>query len=258
MRKRIPVFLRMRFLITLAGCFFGIVLSGQVLNVEGQRFVNDTNGWVGRVGFSFQLLQNTKQVIGLGNAVHVQYRHNRHRVLLLSDLNFIRAGGTDFVNTGYQHIRYNNKLNEHLTWEFFVQTQYNKVLLMDFRGLAGTGPRVKLLKKENLHLYAAALYMFEHEQITGDSITFNDHRMSSYVTNTWILSKHADWSATVFYQPNLGNFSDMRIAGDMALDINITKKLGFRTTFNFLYDNKQPAGVPEWTYQLKNSIDWHF
>lgn len=248
----------MRFLFLLVISFWTAGAQAQVLNVEGQRFVNDTNGWVGRVGFSFQLLQNTKQVIGLGNAVHVQYRHNRHRVLLLSDLNFIRAGGTDFVNTGYQHIRYNNKLNKHFTWEAFVQTQYNKVLLMDFRGVAGTGPRLKLIKKENLHLYAAALYMFEHERITGDSITFNDHRMSSYITCTWVLSKHADLSATVFYQPNLAVFSDMRIAGDMALDIGITKKLGFRTTFNMLYDNKQPGGVQELTYQLKNSLDWRF
>lgn len=233
-------------------------LSAQVLNVESQRFNSDSMGWIGRVGFATQVQQSVQRVFGLDAELHVQYRKGKSRFLFLGDQNLVQAGGTDFINTGYEHIRYNYRLRERLTWEAFVQTQYNKPMRMDFRGVTGTGPRFRLLKREKIHMYVASLYMFEHEEVTGEPTVYDDHRSSSYFTFTWIISPQADVSGTVFYQPNLRNFSDYRIATDMALDLDVTKRIAFRATFNLLYDDKQPAGVPNLTYQQQNSLELKF
>jgi hypothetical protein len=38
----------------------------QVVNIEGRRFLKDTNGFVGRADFNFNVNQNFQQVLTLG------------------------------------------------------------------------------------------------------------------------------------------------------------------------------------------------
>lgn len=237
---------------------FTLQLRSQVINIESKRFLNDTNGWVGKIDFNFLLTQNTQQIVQIGNNVHVQYQMNKHRFLILNDLNFIKAGATDFVNAGYQHFRYNYKIKPRITWEAFAQVQYNRILLLRLRYLAGTGPRFRLIKNGNARLYFASLYMYEYEEITGEAKATYTHRSSSYLTFSISVGKNADITSTTFYQPNFSNFSDYRIANDTALEIIIGKRMNFKTGFNMLYDTKQPAGIPNLVYSLRNGFSIKF
>ncbi len=247
-----------RISIILILCFSSAFLRAQVINIESKRFLNDTNGWVGVTDFSFNILQNTQQVLSFSNNFRIQYQKNKSRIIFLNDINFIKAGNTNFVNSGYQHIRYNFKINKHFTIEAFTQTQYNPVLRLNFRFLNGIGPRVKVLKTEKAKIYAAALYMYEYDDITNESQKIYEQRLSSYITFTFHFFKSIDISSTTFYQPNLGYINDYRIANDTGLEIFINKHLNYKTSFNLLYDTKQPIGVPELVYVLKNGLTLKF
>lgn len=238
--------------------FLASGVKAQVINIEGKRFLNDTNGWVGNVDFSFNVIQNTKQVLSFSNAIRVQYQKNKSRFILLNDLNFIKAGNTDFVNSGYQHFRYNYKINRFVTMEAFTQTQYNPVLKLDFRYLLGAGPRLKLLKRENARIYFATLYMYEYDDIVNDAVNIYEHRISSYLTFSFSLFKTLEINSTTFYQPKIANISDYRIANDTGLEIHINKHLNYKSTFNLLYDTFQPVGVPDLVYSFKNGLSLKF
>jgi len=246
-----------RFLIFI--CFFLLIasVSSQVINIESKRFLNDTNGLVGNVGANFSINQNKNQVISSGVNMHLQYQFNKHRILAISDLMFIKAGNKDFVNAGYQHLRYNYKIINRVTWETFTQAQYNKVLLLDRRYLAGTGPRLKVLKKKQARIYTACLYILEYQSQNNDSISGYNNRLSSYVTLSFTVGK-MEFASTTFYQPNLAGFDDFRIANDSNLELNINNHLNFRVGFNLLYDTRQPIGIPELTYILKNGLSYRF
>lgn len=231
--------------------------QSQVINIESKRFLNDTNGLVGRVDLQLNINQNVQQVLQSGINVHVQYRKNKTRLLLISDLAFIKAGQQNFVNAGYQHIRYNYKVLPKVTWEAFVQAQYNRVLLLESRYAGGTGPRVRLVKTTKFRLYGAVLYLYEVEKRIPETFLQYNHRASNYVSLSWTL-KSAELIGTVFYQPNLRDFSDYRMAGDVALELNITSKLLFKSALNFLYDTRQPVGVPALTYLLRNGLSYKF
>lgn len=232
--------------------------TAQVINIEGKRFLNDTNGWVGNADFSFAVIQNTQQVLSFSNTLRVQYQKNRSRFILLNDINFIKAGKTDFVNAGYQHFRYNYKVHKLITLEAFTQTQYNPVLRLDFRYLLGAGPRFRLLKRPNARIYAAALYMYEFDDIKDDAADVHEHRISNYVTFTFNLFKNCELISTTFYQPKLGDAADYRIANDSSLEIHINRHLNFKSTFNLLYDTRQPAGVPSLVYNFRNGLSVKF
>lgn len=238
-------------------CLFVFHSTSQVINIENKRFLNDTNGFVGRSDLNFNINQNTQQVITLGINVHAQYQHDRSRILAISDLAFIKAAQQDFVNNGYQHLRYSFKLNKRFTWETFVQAQYNLVLKLDRRYLAGTGTRVKLIKSKHFRMYAAALYMYEYQSQNFEQIIQYNHRLSNYVTLSFDFDKF-DFTNTTFYQPLLTNFANYRIASDSNLDINLSNRFHFRVGFNLLYDTNQPPGVPDLVYSLKNGISFKF
>jgi hypothetical protein len=239
----------------LAGLSTG--LFSQIINIESKRFLKDTNGFVGTINANFNINQNTQQVLTAGLNQHVQYKYNRNRILAISDINFIKAGEKDFVNAGYQHLRYNYKLNNFLTWETFVQAQYNKVLLLDRRYLAGTGPRFKIIKKENIKVYTACLYMYEYQSQNNDSAEHYNNRLSAYVTLSLGLGK-LEFTSTTFFQPNMADVADHRVANDSSLDLPINKNLNFKVGFNLLYDTRQPIGIPEMTYILRNGLSYKF
>lgn len=237
---------------------FTVCLKAQVINIENKRFLNDTNGWIGNVDFNFNIFNNTQQVLQFSNAIRVQYQKNRSRFIFLNDVNFIKAGNTDFANAGYQHFRYNYKVSNRLTMEVFTQTQYNPVLKLDFRYLLGAGPRLKILKKPNARIYVAALYMYEYDDIVGEEAHLYEHRISSYLTCSFYLFKSVDFTSTTFYQPNIENTSDYRIANDSGLEIHISKHLNFKSSFNMLYDTYQPKGIPNLVYSFRNGLSIKF
>jgi hypothetical protein len=238
--------------------FFASAAESQVLNIESQRFVTDTDGWVGHLGFSFLLLQNTKQVISFGNDAQLQYRKRKSRYLFVSSLALERADQLDYVNTGYQHLRYNYHFNDRFTWEALAQIQYNKILKMDSRQVYGTGPRITLFSHERFRMHLGIIYIYEDERVTGESTEYFDNRISNYISFSWNIGKNAEIVSTTFYQPNLAELSDYRIATNDFLEIDIHKHLAFRTSFDLLYDTKQPAGIPNLTYSYRNGLDWKF
>jgi putative salt-induced outer membrane protein YdiY len=242
--------------------FFFVLMLGeiscQVINIESKRFLNDTSGWIGRMDNYFQLTQNTQQIISLGNNVHMQYSHHEHKFLILNDINFIKAGSTDFVNSGYQHFRYSYKIRKWITWESFAQGQYNAIMKIQLRLLGGTGPRFRIVKREDFKLYAACLYMYEYEEIILPRTYTTTNRLSAYATFTWTLTDNVEFSSTTFYQPALNDLSDYRLAGDGAFEFSINKRISLKINYNFLYDTKQPPGVPNFIYSVRNALGFKF
>jgi hypothetical protein len=243
--------------LSLVICCFSIIASGQVINIENKRFLNDTNGFVGRSDLNFNINQNTQQVMTFGVNVHAQYQHNKHRILAISDIAFIKAAEQDFVNNGYQHLRYSYKVVNRLTWENFVQAQYNLVLKLDKRYLAGTGPRLKIIKHKNLRIYLGTAYMYEFQSQDNEKIIQYNNRMSSYLTFNIDFNKF-DFTSTTFYQPLLSDFNNYRIATDSNIELSLNNHLNYRVGFNLLFDTNQPPGVPNMVYSLKNGLSFKF
>lgn len=245
--------MKLIFRIPLFGMAVFFKLNGQIINIEGKRFLNDSNGFVGKTELNYNLTQNVQKFSILGVNIHAQYKRTKHRFLAISDLAFIKSGNQDYTNSGYQHLRYNYKVAKLITIETFIQAQYNRVLKLDRRYLAGCGPRFRLVKSPHFRLYAATIYMYEYQSQNFDSIHQFNHRGSVYFSLNFDYHK-VDFVSTCFYQPNLFNFNDFRIANDASLEIELSKKLDFKTGLNLLYDTNQPFGVPALTYILKNGI----
>ena len=234
------------------------IVNAQVVNIESKRMRSDTTGWSGNAEANFQLSKSTDEIFDLGGKLHFQYKGVNNLWLFLNEFRIIRGAGTEFVNSGFAHVRYNHKITkELLRWEAFVQYQYNKSLDVGLRGLAGTGPRFKIYDSDKFRAYAGALYMFEYQESVDKSIIERNHRTSNYLSFTIDIGK-LEFSNTKYYQPNMKELEDYRISSQSDLLLEIFENLHFKTGFTYRYDTRPFPGVPKTTYYMTNGLVFEF
>lgn len=232
------------------------IAYAQVANIEGKR-INDTSTWSGSIGADFAITKNTQVIQNLGGKAHLQLNLDRSRFLLLGEISYLRSGGGNLNNTAFGHLRYNYKVSDFITWEAFLQTQYNQITKIQQRTLLGTGPRFRLVKNEKASVFLGTLYMYEYEEVASEA-TNRDHRLSSYLALTWAPKEWISMGTTTYYQPRLNQFFDYRISSENYLEFDISKTLSFRTSYQLSVDSRPPSGIPNTTYELRNGLKLSF
>ena len=233
--------------------------SDQILNAESLRKVTDTSGFSGALSASFALKRNTNDFLTLGSDIHLQYKMRDHLILFKNDVAFQKIEDQNFDNSLITHLRYNYRFHDRIAWEIFIQGQYNKINLIDFRGLAGTGPRFKLSSWENYKFYLGTLVMYEHEKLTdGITPTQKHFRGSTYLSFSIYQGENLTIISTTYFQPRLDKFSDYRITTDSSLLVNIFKNFALKTTYRFTYDSFPAVGIPNSQYDFTTGISYSF
>lgn len=240
--------------------FISVLAHGQIVNVESLRKVTDTSKWSGNVSLDMSLIKNRNDIFKITNRAHLQYRNKKNLYLIVTNLNFQQLDSSKFVNSGTIHLRYNYKFRPKAAWEVFFQSQYDAVSNIELRNLMGTGPRFKLGTSEKYKFYMGTLVMYEYEKSTetfGTNIN-RDVRGSAYLSFSLYPSSQFSVVSTTYYQPKLSAFGDYRISNDTSLAFEIYKGLGFKSTFNLLFDAFPPTGVPKTQYTWTNGIVYTF
>jgi len=233
--------------------------QSQVINIEDKRIKTDTVGWSGSGELSLYANKNNDMLVSLQTDLHLQYKSKKSLLLLLTDIATVQVNETErFVNSGFQHVRYNYKIKDRFVWEGFVQGQYNEPLAIDYRFLAGTGPRFKVFGTDTFRLYVASLYMYEREGNPGEVEDQNNHRMSSYVSFTLSPTEKFSLVSTTYYQPRLDDFADRRISTTLDLKSYITDNLYMKINYNLLDDSRPAEGVVETIYEFTAGVGLEF
>ena len=246
-------------------CLLPHFVSAQIVNIEDRRSNHgDTIAWFGAAGLGFNLVENGDGIITFRGDIAVEYQHLRHLFLSFSNFNLVRIEDKDFINDGFQHFRYNYRLNQRITLEAFTQAQYNERIRLRVRGLLGIGPRFSFLKPGKQKIYLGVLYMYEYGEEKEsldqpDLITYHyDNRLSNYLALRFQLGKQTTIASTSYYQPVITDPDDFRLSSQTQIVLAITEKLGFRTTFSITYDTRVPESVPNTIYRWTNGLKLSF
>lgn len=235
---------------------------GQIVNIETKRqqLTTDTTGWFGKINVGFNVNKNTSTVLNLTGDAQIDFLQNNNRWIALTNYRVVRADGTAFINSGFQHLRWNRPLTERITAEAFGQVQYNEKLQLKLRALGGTGIRFEVLKQSQGSVYFGTAYMYQYEAIRDTSLVYSDHRLSSYLAANYQFTNGVILSNTTYFQPLLTDFTIIRIASQTSLSIKITARLAFSSRFNLQLDSRlgKIADVPTTTYSFINGLNWSF
>lgn len=249
----------MKYLITLFIFSFSITANSQILNAESLRKVTDTSGFSGSASLNFSIKRDVNDYLGFNSSIHVQYKMNKHLVLLKNDVELQNIEGNKFENAGITHLRYNYRFHPRIAWEVFSQAQYNKVSKIEFRGLVGTGPRFKLTSSEKYKFYFGTHIMYEQEELS-DGITplQRDFRSTSYLSFSLYPTETISVISTTYYQPKIKDLGDYRVSNQSSLLIDLFKNFAFKTTYTFIYDETPAVGIPNSQYNLESGFVYSF
>ena len=251
----------MRIFISIIICIFAFTKSNaQVVNVETLRKKSDSAKWTGSVSLDLSLIKNRNNIFKIANKAHIQYNNKKDLWLFVNDLKFEKLEGSSFVNKGTQHFRYNRKVSERIKMEAFLQAQYDAISEIDFRGLAGLGPRFKLYANDDYRFYLGTLVMYEYEKssdIVEDRIQ-KDIRGSAYLSFSIYPTDYLSFISTSYYQPKLSRFKDYRLSTDTAVLFKILETLAFKTSFTYSYDAFPVATIPKTQFELTNGLLYTF
>ncbi len=254
--------------------------SAQV-NVEILRPNPLRAGLSGGLDGSFALSRGNIELLDVGGATRIQYQilHRQaqipegqprplpfiaQRLSLTSSGRFAdRAGGT-IVNQAFAYARWTAMWHRRVGSELFAQYQYNEFLRLQARALVGLGVRVEIIHEHALMSWAGTAYMPEYNRIRSiagapDAPETLDHRLANHLAiRLSLLEDRILLQSTLYVQPRLDDFQDIRILEELEILSKITDLFAFGTTLGILFDSAPPTQVKSTDLRLLTTIRLSF
>jgi hypothetical protein len=258
--KRKKLFLQtMKIHLTHVFLLWMLSASAQIVNIESLRYTTDTTGWKGQANLGFTFGKQAERYYALNTGAHLQYKSPKSLYLILGNLDLLKSPSKDLVNSGFFHFRYNYKIKPWIRWEAFTQVQYNKLVGLRMRYLAGTGPRFKAVEVKKFKMYIGTLYLFEYEINSDRTEKLIQGRFSGYVSFSLRPIKEIEFVSTTYYQPRFDEIKDFRISTDNALAFKVYKNFHVIINYRMNLDTRPPKGATtNLIYTLENRFRLDF
>lgn len=252
-----------------------------ILNAESLRvnMLKNKEHWSGSVGLSFSYTKNTTDIYNISSNLALGYNGGENLWMIISNINFNKAESVAFQNSGVQHLRYNRQTNRNVTFEAFLQGQYDEVFAIKFRSLAGVGARFELFKnkkevtdntednKSKSRIFIGSLAMYEYEkasEIENNKIRRN-FRSSNYLTFSLYPTDQVTIISTTYYQPRFDKLKDYRLSSEIGIRVGFSSikeadkksfwdKLEMNLSFNYNYDAFPVLTIPKRQYNISNGL----
>ncbi|MEL6924908.1 MAG: DUF481 domain-containing protein [Bacteroidota bacterium] len=229
--------------------------QAQIINIEDKRSRQpDTTAWYGNVDLGFNVYENNGAVYTLKGGLLLEFQRRKNLYLIVNQFNLVKASGANFVNDGFQHVRYNYNLRPRVVYEAFAQAQYNERVRIRFRGLLGTGLRFQIFEEQPI--FFGTSYMYEYEEESKSEGIRRGHRWSSYLSFRYGPTDNFLLANTSYFQPLFDQFNDFRLSSQTSILLRVSDRLNFKSSFSITFDTQVPEGVPSTIYRFNNGIRW--
>jgi hypothetical protein len=173
--------------------------------------------------------------------------------------------GDRFSDSALLHLRMGAPVQRSWEVESFAQIDYDKERNLDFRAIAGIGPRFVLASGDAFSLAVGTAYMREHEEYDLDDVyaaepgvahhprDLDVSRWSNYVN----LSARADRLKTgwiVYAQPRFDRFDDVRVLSEASVSVAVSGRVDLRNLLRVRWDSEPPDGIEDTDLELTTGI----
>lgn len=232
--------------------------AAQIVNVLQQGRVAE-DGWAGRLSLSATWKAGNTEVIDTSVGLGASYRAASHLVFVVARGRRGLQGDKTFIAQTFEHLRYRYTLTDLISVESFVQHEFDEFRRINLRLLGGLGGRLSLHFGDNFSAALGLAYMLERELYrdvgrVGGPDGQTNQRGSSYLNLRWTPSKNMIFNNTVFVQPRLDNFRDVRLMNEASVTVKGLSWFGLRLAFRLDYDSRPPAEVETLDTSLETTL----
>ncbi|WNG54270.1 DUF481 domain-containing protein [Archangium gephyra] len=238
--------------------------AAQIVNVQA-LFDEATSpmGVSGGAELSLDWRTGSTELLVVRGAVLGQWRADKHTLLGVVRGEYGYAQDTLITSKFLEHARYRYRFTEWLAGETFLQHEVDAFRRLRLRGLVGAGPRFTLWSTEAASLILGVAGMLEYEQLRNDGEPDAgqerlDPRLSSYVMGRVELMENMNLVETLYVQPRLTEWSDVRVLNETLLTVEPNERFIFSMGLVLTYDAAPPATVSRLDTQLRSSVGVKF
>lgn len=239
-----------------------INVNAQIVNIENKRLNTKKEGFSGMIDINANLTYATKQLFQIGTKAKVAYTKKRNYLMLLTDYSLVTSSfNEDFINKGFEHLRYNYTLKDSgkVIYEAFQQGQFNKIQKINKRLLLGTGLRFVVINKKNYQLNLGCSIMGEYEEMDlGNKLISQDILSSNYISFDGQFNKTFGMNFITYFQPKFIDFGNYRIASETQLRFKINKFLSLKIIYKLNHDSRDLPNIRKTYYSLSNTLSFKF
>ncbi len=231
--------------------------AGAQINTEALRLGRRESGFSGSIGVSFSVDLGNSNLTEFELNPNIVWRGGKHQVFSINELTNISTDSGSILNKGFSHLRYNFDLTRRYIPELFLQAQYDHSRKLSQRYLVGGGLRIVAVHGQYFLLAFGVTGMYEREQLSTGEIT-NFARASDYVSVKITKKDVLSFSTTLYVQPAISDFGDVRILFGSELAVAISKRLSLKTELEYLYDTKPPEDIKHYDLSIVNGLKFSF
>ncbi len=233
-----------------------------IVNIESQRDGRAEKGLGGRLelGLSGDSGNSDRNEWRLGGRLQWQ-ESPANNLLFITHLNYGESRGIRNSNRAFAHLRLTHKLTQKRAFETFAQLESDEFARLNLRALIGAGLRLTHQYGNYRQALGTGLFRaWEKIQDTAleqatDEPFWRGNFYWHLETNT---AKQLTLSSTLYLQPRLGPFADVRIFEQLACDIPLTNSLRLRLSLDLIHDSRPPTGVEQTDLHYRTDFNYNF
>jgi putative salt-induced outer membrane protein YdiY len=228
------------------------LVFAQIVNMESARKESLS-------GFQFQAnfgLNGSSGTVDRTNySVETRLDYNSNKWQRFGVFSYKREEKDDSItsNNTFFHLRAVRKVNNLVSWEVFSQLSEKPLQKIKRRELFGAGVRLSPYKTLRVGL---GLFDENEERILSE--TRKTTRLNTYITNDFKISDTATFESTLYIQPDIDDFSEVRSFFVAGLRLKITEKFSSIISYENTYDSSPPPSTDQSNsfYGIKFSFEY--
>ncbi len=251
---------------------FSSIAQAQIVNVLSKITQDSKDGAGGKLSLAFTHKDGNTELFEAAGGALVHFKADDHLVALIANGSYLTKGADDPdpINTIFTHLRYRLFLYDWLSWEGFLQYEFDESRELKLRGLLGTGPRFPFQLSDDFSLALGAVLMFEREIEDEEGLNLSDAdqyvlRSSNYIELIYKPGDTFAWQMTLFYQPLVyGNntektaLEDHRLLFESGLGFKVLEGLGFEVKYRHAFNSHPFDGVEKEDIALSTGLTYEF
>ncbi|MCB9600152.1 MAG: DUF481 domain-containing protein [Sandaracinus sp.] len=173
----------------------------------------------------------------------------RQRVFLSANARYARQADRTFQNRSFGHARWIAMWHRRVGSDVFAQVQFDELLRLRVRALAGFGARLVLVHRPVARVWAGTGAMLEHERIRVEEGATDDPRTNVARWTSYLALRVAPFTGrlilqnTTYVQPRFDALSDYRVLNELQLLAVVAPSFGSGLTCSVWHDRRPPSGV---------------
>jgi hypothetical protein len=220
-------------------------------------------GFSGAFSLPLEWRTGNPDLLQIAGTLEAGYKTGDYLLMLIGNGEFGREEGERFVANHFEHLRLRRQLNACVAGELFGQLAHDEFQRLTLRALAGFAVRFTVARSDRGRFVMGTGYLTEYERISeqedqpGSDETVYSDRWASYMNLLIEAASNISTSITVYAQPALNDFDDVRLLGEAGLKLS-AGAFFVENSLQVSYDSRSPTGVEELQSVLQSALGLEF